>query len=107
MFTWYSPTSVGVSPANCTSAATPPIVTVTGFTVVESGLEGAAFPVATGVDFSEAGAVDHQCVPDDGGMGRIDQRAVARRVHVDNDRLFAVLSEYRRRGCSDHKGLRN
>src|ERR1035441_6562564 len=43
-FTWYSPAYPGVNPLNSTSAAFPPIVTVTTFTVLA---KGAGDPAAT------------------------------------------------------------
>src|ERR1035438_9845963 len=45
---WYSPAYPGVRPLNATCAAFPPIVTVTGFTVVdEGGVVGAGDPSFT------------------------------------------------------------
>src|SRR5215471_2514818 len=49
MFAWVSPMKPGVKPANTTSAAEPPTVTVTGAIVCESGSPGATAPVGTGL----------------------------------------------------------
>jgi hypothetical protein len=50
-FTWYNPAYPGVSPLYATCAAFPPIVTVTGFTVVDNGgVPGAGNPSFTGGD---------------------------------------------------------
>jgi hypothetical protein len=47
-FTWYNPAYPGVSPLNATCAVFPPIVTVTGFTVVDcGGVVGAGDPSFT------------------------------------------------------------
>src|ERR1019366_3129084 len=47
-FTWYSPAYPGVSPLNATCAVLPPMVTVTGFTVVDNGgITGAGDPSFT------------------------------------------------------------
>ena len=47
-FTWYNPASPGVRPLNDgAGAATPPMVTVTGFTVHASGENGAGDPSVT------------------------------------------------------------
>jgi hypothetical protein len=50
-FTWYSPANPGVRPLKATCADLPPMVTVTGFTVVDSGgVTGAADPSFTAGD---------------------------------------------------------
>src|SRR5271157_948267 len=47
-FTWYNPANPGVKPLNTTWAALPPIITVTGLTVVDSGgVAGAGAPSFT------------------------------------------------------------
>jgi hypothetical protein len=47
-FTWYRPMNPGARPENKTGASIPPMVAVTGLSVIDSGDAGAAAPAAGG-----------------------------------------------------------